>query len=146
MRCPAESEKTLRIIAGLLIFLLPFTLMCLLVTTFKITALYIGAPAFLGYAACVGAAVWYAKTQQIVAERKDRAQEITAIVLCAVPLTALFVTSLLLTLVPYTLPMSGVVLARLGAVSDSSINIWARSPPPATKFSVRYRRSDVPRC
>ena len=143
MRCPAESEKTLRIIAGLFIFLLPFTLICLLLSIFEITALYVGAPAFLGYVACIAAAVWYGWTQQIVAERKERTQEITAIAVVAVPFTALFITAMLLVLSPYTLPMSGVVLARLGAVSDSSIKIWARSPPPATQFSVRYRRSDV---
>jgi hypothetical protein len=141
-RCPTESEKTLRLILGLVIFFLPFTLLCLCLSIFEITAMYTSAPGFAGFVACVAAAVWYAANQQLVAQREQRKQELVALAACAVPLTALFVTSLLLTLSPFTLPMSGVVVARLGAVSDSSISIWARSPPPATEFSVRYRRSE----
>lgn len=140
-RCPTESEKTLRVIAGLFIFFLPFTLLCLLLSIFEITALYTAVPAFVGFATCVAAATWYARTQQVIAQREQRKQELTAMATVAVPLTALFITSLILTLSPYTMPMSNVVVARLGAASDSSINIWARSPPPASEFYVRCRPS-----
>jgi hypothetical protein len=140
-RCPTESEKTLRIIAGLLVFFLPFTALCLLLSIFQITALYTAAPGFVGFAACIAAAVWYGATQQVIAQHNKRKQELTAMASCAVPMTVLLVVSLILTLSPYTMPMSDVVAARLGAVSDSSINIWARSPPPAAEFSVRYRHS-----
>lgn len=142
-RCPTESERTLRIIAGLFIFFLPFTLLCLLLSIFEITALYTAAPGFLGFAGCVAVATWYASTQHVIAQRKQRKQELAAIATGAVPMTALFIVSLILTLKPYTLPMSDVVVARLGAVSDSSITIWARSPPPASEFSVRYRPSSA---
>lgn len=140
-RCPTESEKTLRIIAGLLVFFLPFTLLCLLLSIFQITALYTAAPGFVGFAACITAAVWYGTTQRIISQHHERKEELTAMATCAVPMTVLFIVSLILTLSPYTMPMSDVVAARLGAVSDSSINIWARSPPPAAEYFVRYRHS-----